>query len=264
MQNNSSANENVDSVAAEGRKRVLIIGATSAMAQETAKLFARDNAKMLLVARNRERLEAVARDLVVRGSSGVDMAVADLTDSAGHEELIKRAADFLGQIDVALIAHGILGDQQAAENDMLAADEIFRANFLSYVSLLQQISKVMIQQGTGTIAVISSVAGDRGRQSNYYYGSAKAALDAFASGLRNKLFKTGVHVLTVKPGTTATPMTAHLPEGPLFATAESVGQGIYDAIKKKKDVAYLPFFWRYIMLIIKLMPEAVFKRTNIG
>jgi len=242
---------------------ILIFGATSAIATAVARIYADRGTSLFLVGRREEALEAVRDDLVTRGAEEVAIAVADLDKCDEHPALLMEAVAFLGEIDMALIAHGILGDQHACENDWNVAADSLQTNFISAASLLTHLGNHMAERGKGTIAVISSVAGDRGRGSNYVYGTAKAATTAFAQGLRNRLYKKDVHVLTVKPGFVATPMTAHLKQGPLFATPEQVAKGIVRAIAKRRDVVYLPWFWRPIMTIIRLIPEAVFKRLSL-
>jgi short-subunit dehydrogenase len=156
-----------------------------------------------------------------------------------------------------------LGDQKACEQDFSLAEKEIRTNFLSCVSLLTLISNEMEKEKAGTIAVISSVAGDRGRQSNYIYGSAKGALNLFLQGLRNRMYPLGVRVLTIKPGFVDTPMTAAFKKNILFAKPDQIARGIVKAIDRKKDVVYLPFFWWGIMAIIKAIPEWIFKRLKL-
>lgn len=244
-------------------RKVMIVGATSAIARETARLFAAAGDRLFLVGRNPERLQAVADDLKVRGSSEVPTAVADLDDVSKHPELIEAAAQAMGGLDTVLVAHGVLGDQRQAESDYATTEASLRTNFLSVVSLLTPVANRFEAQGHGTIAVISSVAGDRGRQSNYVYGTAKAALSTFLSGLRNRLYRSGVNVVDIRPGFVDTPMTAHLPKGPLFVGPDVVARGIHRAIQRRSDVVYLPRFWSLIMLIIRLIPEPVFKRLKL-
>ncbi|MDQ3814774.1 MAG: SDR family oxidoreductase [Armatimonadota bacterium] len=244
-------------------RKVLIIGATSVIAQEVAKRFAAQGDQLFLVARHAERLEAVAVDLRVRGAAKVESLAVDLLEFDRHAEIINRAVEALGGLDTVLIAHGILGDQKAAAQDYQVTERELRINFLSVVSLLTPIANLFEQQKKGTIAVISSVAGDRGRQSNYVYGTAKGALNIFLQGLRNRLYPSGVHVVTIKPGFVDTPMTAHLKKGPLFASPETVANGIYRAIVKQRNVVYVPWFWSGILGIIKAIPEFVFKRLKL-
>lgn len=244
-------------------KRVLILGATSAIAEHTARLFAARGDQLWLVARNAQRLKTISDDLRVRGARDCDYRVADLTDNTGHAGLLRDATEQLGGLDVVLIAYGTLGDQMAGEQDFANALQELQTNCLSVLSLLTLLANQLQQQGHGCIAVVSSVAGDRGRQSNYIYGTAKGALTIFLQGLRNRLGKTGVQVLTIKPGFVDSPMTRDFNKGPLWVKPAAIAQGILKAIDKNKDVVYLPFFWRYIMLIIRLIPEKLFKRLSL-
>ncbi len=243
--------------------KILVVGATSAIAVAVARVYAQRGAAFYLVGRNEEKLTAVASDLHVRGASAAHVWVLDLDDTDGHPAMLQAATDGLQGLDIALIAHGILGEQAVAERDYAAAEQVFRTNLLSPISLLTWLGEYFAQQKRGTIAVISSVAGDRGRKSNYVYGSSKAGLTALLQGLRNRLDRLGVQVLTVKPGFVATPMTAHLPGGILFATPERVASGIVRAIERRKNVAYVPGYWRLIMGVIKVIPEFLFKRLNV-
>jgi short-subunit dehydrogenase len=244
-------------------RNVVIVGATSAIAQEVARHFADARDRLLVVARDAAKLQAVAKDLVARGASGVDELVCDLADLAALPGLLSKLAEAAPRLDVVLVAHGVLGDQAEAERDWAHAEMLLRVNFTSVAALLTPVANLLEKQGSGTIAIISSVAGDRGRATNYVYGAAKAATTAFASGLRNRLAKKGVHVVTINPGFVATPMTAHLKKGPLVADPRSVGQTIFRAIEAKKDVAYVPGFWRLIMFVIRHIPERIFKRLRL-
>ena len=244
-------------------KTVAIFGATSAIAVETARLFAGEGAKLFLVARNKERLEAVEQDLGVRGAAATRCSIADLSDTSTHEALLREVAEFESGADVVLIAYGSLPNQEEAQKNFSVTESEIQTNFLSVVSLLTGLSEYFENKGAGVIAVISSVAGDRGRQSNYIYGAAKGGLSIFLQGLRNRLFSKGVHVLDIKPGFVDTPMTSGIKRGPLFVSPEVIAKGIVRAIEKKKNVVYLPFFWLGIMCVIKHIPEAVFKRLKL-
>jgi len=244
--------------------KVLVIGATSAIAEATARMYAEQGDRLYLVARNAEKLESSANDLQVRGASWVGSMVMDACDVSRHDEMLQAAVDGLDGLDLVLIAHGTLPDQDAAQESYANTLQVLDDNFLSVVSMLTDIANYMEQKGSGTIAVISSVAGDRGRQSNYVYGTAKGGLSVFLQGLRNRLFKAGVHVVTIKPGFVSTPMTAHLNgSGPLWAEPEQIATGIVNAVEKKKNVVYLPGFWRMIMTIICAVPETIFKRLSL-
>jgi len=244
-------------------RKVLIIGATSAIAEATARILAGRGDALYLVARNPARLSAVAADLTVRGSPRVSSEVLDANDLAGHEAMLARAEAFLGGYDTVLIAHGTLSDQKACEQSVELALREINTNGLSVIALLTRVAARLEQQRAGTIAVISSVAGDRGRGSNYVYGSAKALVTAYLSGLRQRLTKVGVNVVTIKPGFVDTPMTAAFPKGPLWARPEAVAAGIVQAIDRRKNTVYLPGFWWPIMLVIRAIPERVFVRLSL-
>ena len=198
----------------EGPLNILVLGATSAIAQATTRIYAARHASFYLVARNPEKLSAIAADAQVRGASKVHTQAFDLDDIGRHPALLAEVRQQFAHIDIALLAHGVLGDQAEAERDFAVTEAILRTNFLSVVSLATHLANEFERQKKGTIAVISSVAGDRGRKSNYVYGTSKAALTVFLQGLRNRLDRQGVQVLTIKPGFVATPMTAHLKQGP--------------------------------------------------
>ena len=245
-------------------RKVLIIGATSAIAQATAKLFAAQGDSLCLVGRNADKLSQIAADLKVRGAPQVTEIALDLNDFAQHEALIKQAVSNLQGLDLVLIAHGTLDDQKACEQDYSTAETCLKTNFLSVVSLLTPLANFFEQQRYGCIAVISSVAGDRGRQSNYVYGTAKGAVNLFLQGLRNRLYKANVQVLTIEPGSVDTPMTAQIAKkGALWAQPEQIAEGINQAILKRKDIVYLPWFWKIIMGIIIHVPETIFKRLKL-
>ena len=242
---------------------ILALGATSAIAEATLRLFAERGARFFLVARNPDKLAAVAGDLLTRGASHVATHVMDLDDTAAHSAMLAAAAENLGTIELALLAHGVLGDQLQAEASFPIAEAILGTNFIAPVSLITWLANYFEASHQGTLAVISSVAGDRGRKSNYVYGASKGALNIFVDGVRNRIDRSGVHVLTIKPGFVATPMTAHLPQNALFATPSKVAVGIFNAVKKRKDVVYVPAFWAVIMLILRMVPRRIFKKLNV-
>jgi decaprenylphospho-beta-D-erythro-pentofuranosid-2-ulose 2-reductase len=245
-------------------KNIVIVGATSAIAIACARQWSTQGARFFLVARNGERLLQVAGDLKARGASLVACCELDINSLDEHDAMLRKCADDLGQPDIVLVAPGSLPNQTACENSAATAVHEFTTNALSVIALLTPLANLLEAQKHGTLAVISSVAGDRGRPSNYLYGSAKAALSAFLEGLRARLYKTGVHVLTVKPGFVATPMTAGLSmPGPLIASADDVARNIVRAIDKRKNVLYTPGFWWPIMAIIRLIPQAIFKRVSL-
>jgi decaprenylphospho-beta-D-erythro-pentofuranosid-2-ulose 2-reductase len=244
-------------------RKILIVGATSAIAEATARILASRGDAIYLVARNSSRLAAIAADLSVRGSPRVGSEVLDANDLSGHAAMLGRAETFLAGYDTVLIAHGTLSDQKACETSVELTLQEINTNGLSVIALLTRVADRLGQQRAGTIAVISSVAGDRGRGSNYVYGSAKALVTAFLSGLRQRLAKVGVNVVTIKPGFVDTPMTAAFPKGPLWARPEAVAQGIVKAIDRRSNTVYLPGFWWPIMLIIKAIPERLFLRLSL-
>lgn len=243
--------------------RVLIIGATSAIAEATARCYAQRGARIFLVARDSDRLADIAADLRVRGAHEVDSAQLDVNDLAAHASVLERAHQRLGVIDVALIAHGTLPDQTICNASVQKSLSEFATNGTSTIALLAALASIMEGQKQGVLAVISSVAGDRGRQSNYLYGAAKAAVSTFASGLRQRLAKVGVTVLTVKPGFVDTPMTRDFRKSAMWAKPHDVARGIVRSVDRRASVAYLPWFWSPIMLVIRHIPEPVFKRLKL-
>jgi decaprenylphospho-beta-D-erythro-pentofuranosid-2-ulose 2-reductase len=245
-------------------KTILIIGATSAIAEATARRYAKAKGRLYLIARNGERLATLATDLKIRGASSVDFAVLDVNDRSKHEQALEQATKTLGLIDVVLLAHGTLGDQKSCEQDAEKALLEFETNAVSTLALLTRLANIFEKQHAGTIAAISSVAGDRGRPSNYVYGTAKAAITTFCEGLQARLFKSGVHVLIIKPGLVATPMTEGLSlPAMLVAEPDLVAADIVRAIEKKTDTLYTPWFWKYIMAIIIHVPTVLFKKANL-
>lgn len=242
---------------------VAVFGATSAIATSCARRWAMQGAAFFLVGRTAEKLDQVAGDLITRGAT-VQTHVLDLSHFDQHAAMLDACYATLGQVDIALIAHGTLPDQKACEQDAQQAVQEFTNNGLSVIALLTDLANRMEVQKSGCIAVISSVAGDRGRPSNYLYGAAKGAVTDFCSGLRGRLFKAGVQVLTIKPGFVATPMTRGLPLPKLLvATPDKVAQNIVRAVEKRRDTLYTPWFWRLIMLIIIHLPEPIFKRLGL-
>ncbi len=244
-------------------KKTLIIGATSAIAQAIADQLAATGATLYLAGRSAEKLGLIARDLEVRHKANVEAAAIDFDDFSQHAPLIARAAEHMGGLDLAIICHGSLPDQKACEADYALTEAEFRTNCLSAISFLGHLANRMEERGAGCIVAISSVAGDRGRQSNYVYGAAKAGLTAFLGGLRNRLYSKGVRVITVKPGFVDTPMTAHLKKGPLVAPPRTVARDILRAAENGNGEIYTPWFWRWIMLVIRLIPEKVFVRLKL-
>jgi hypothetical protein len=244
-------------------KQVVILGATSAIAQHVARLMAADGIEILLVGRSLERLELLRSDLQARGAGQVWLVVTDLVDAADPLSILMSARTKLTDFDTVLIAHGTLLDQEQTQIDPAIARREIESNFTSVVTLATAFAHHFEGRGTGTLAVISSVAGDRGRKSNYVYGAAKAGLSTFLEGLAARVHARGVCVLNIKPGPVDTPMTANLKKSALFATPQRVATDIYGALRDGKDgVLYTPWFWRWIMLIIRMVPTPIMRKLN--
>ena len=244
-------------------RKILIVGATSAIAEATARRFAAQGHHLFLAARRAERLEVMVADLRQRGAASVHSQVFDANDLARQTALLDGATQAMGGLDTVLIAHGTLPDQAACQLSVSQTLAEFQTNALSVIALCTELAGRFEAQGRGSIAVISSVAGDRGRQSNYVYGAAKGAVSLFLQGLRNRLSRHGVQVLTIKPGFVDTPMTQAFKKGPLWATPERIARGIDTALRHRRDEVYLPGFWALIMFIIRHVPERIFKRLSL-
>ena len=245
---------------------VVIFGGTSAIAIACARRWVGEGANVFLVARNPAKLEAITQDLTVRKAADRIVAgtPADLADLAGHARLFDMAHAAIGPIDTVLLAHGTLPDQDACEGSVDLVVDAFNTNALSVIALATRAAMVLEANGGGTLAAIGSVAGDRGRGSNYVYGAAKGAVSLYLGGLRNRYAKRGVHVLTIKPGFVDTPMTAHIADkGFLWAQPGRVGDLIVKAVAQRKNVIYVPGFWRAIMAVITHIPEPIFKRMSL-
>ncbi len=193
----------------------------------------------------------------------MDTAVANLDDTAIHPELLAHAINALGGLDVAFLALGVLGEQGEAERSFVTAGQILHTNYTAPVSLLTWLANYCAQRHSGTLAVLSSVAGERGRKSNYVYGSSKAGLTAFVDGLRNRIDREGVRVMTIKPGPVKTSMTEGMKGSGKFADVDAVAATLIKAIDKGTDVVYVPSIWRVIMAVIRAVPERIFKKLNL-
>ncbi len=244
--------------------KILVLGANSAIAKAVCRLWVEEGHALYLVGRQASKLEALQADLKVRGQAQIFAETADLSLVDQHSKLLARAKEQLGGLDRVFIAYGELGDQQEAELSVAAMERSFQSNFVSQAAFLTLVANEFEQAKKGQILVITSVAGDRGRQSNYVYGTAKGALSLFLSGLRNRLYSSSVNVLDLKLGFVDTPMTAAIPKGgPLWAKPHTVAKAIVRAAKKRRDVVYIPSFWGLIMLIIRSIPEGIFKRLKL-
>jgi short-subunit dehydrogenase len=241
---------------------VLILGATSAIARATAAAFAAQGTALYLAARDEEELGRIAADLRIRYGVAVHHGSFDAEAVDSHAEFFQSVLAAMPRLSGVVLAFGYLGDQQVAR-DFAVGARIIAVNFTGAVSVLNLCADYFEQARRGFIIGISSVAGDRGRQSNYVYGSAKGALSLYLQGLRNRLYPGGVRVITVKPGFVDTAMTFGLPGLFLVATPQYVGTRIAAAPGRSADVVYLPWFWRYIMLVIQLIPECIFKRMKL-
>lgn len=238
-------------------KKLVVFGATSAISQAYVNRVAKRYDTIVLVARNTEFLDQIASHVGVISEAQVIAVPGDLANIHSHKKLIEETC---AGVTCALISYGQLTDQERCVEDTEYAMSQFNLNGTSTISLSAEIACVLSKQGGGTLAVITSVAGDRGRRSNYYYGAAKSAVSSFLSGLRSDMLKRGVNVVTVKPGFVDTPMTKEFKKGMLWASADKVAADIDKAVEKGASVLYTPWFWRYIMLIIRSIPEFVFKK----
>jgi len=242
-------------------KHILILGATSDIAQALAHKFASQGFSLTLAARKLERLGEVVSDIEIRHNAQVEAVEFDALHYQSHATFYNELTP---KPDVAICVFGYLGNQQTAQSDFSEAEQIINSNYTGAVSILNIIANDFEQRKSGSIIGISSVAGDRGRQSNYLYGSAKAALTAYLSGLRNRLAKSNVHVITVKPGFVRTKMTAGLPlPGPVTAKPEHVANDVFKAYQKRSNQVYTLWMWQYLMLIIRNIPEPIFKRLSL-
>jgi len=248
----------------ENPRRILVLGATSGIAEACIRLWAARGESLFLVARNADRLAAVAADARTRGASLVETEVADLDDTAAHPELLAHAINGLGGLDIAFLALGVLGDQAKAEKSFAEAAPVIHTNYTAPVSLLTWLANYTAQRHAGTLAVLTSVAGERGRKSNYVYGSSKAALSVFVDGLRNRVDREGVRVMTIKPGPVKTAMTEGMGmKESMLADVDVVAATLVKAIDLGTDLVYVPWKWAIIMGIIRLIPERVFKKLNL-
>lgn len=237
-------------------ERVVIFGATSAIAAEVASLYAARGARLHLVGRSRDKLSALIASLP---AGSVGSSEADFADLSQNERVVQDALAALGGADVALIAHGDLGDQLQSERDFAQAEATLNVNFVSVVALLVPLANAFAAQGRGTIGVITSVAGDRGRPRNYTYGAAKGGLNIYLQGLRSRLVRAGVKVVTLKLGPVDTPMTRDHAKNALFAQPRDVARSIVKALDDGSAESYVPSFWSAIMPVVKLAPERLFQ-----
>ena len=242
---------------------IVIFGANSAIASAVARRYAQQGHSLYLIGRDQEKIQRLQRDLLARGAADVQYHLLDVNDIIEHETLLRKLDSVKSPIDIFLMAHGTLPDQSVCEADVASTLEAIQTNHVASIALLTLIANKFQLQGQGNIAVISSVAGDRGRQSNYVYGAAKGGLNIFVQGLAQRLSKHNVMVTLLKPGFVDTPMTVDFDKGMLWVSPDAAASAIIRAINKKKACAYIPWFWWFIMLIIKHIPEAVFRRIRL-
>jgi decaprenylphospho-beta-D-erythro-pentofuranosid-2-ulose 2-reductase len=244
-------------------KKVVILGATSGIAQEVQRLLIKEGVELLLVARSAERLPALAADLETRGAVMVATLVADLADVSTHAGVLAQAQEQLPGFDTVLLAYGTMLDQEKCKHFVPWALRELDTNFVSAAALLMLFAEHFETQKSGCIAAITSVAGERGRRSNYVYGSAKGALSLFLQGLRSRLFAAGVCVITIKPGPVDTAMTDGMTKGAMFADPKAVAKDICRALEKRSpEILYTPWKWKFVMAIVRAIPETLFKRLN--
>lgn len=243
-------------------QNILILGATSSIARSIATIFAARGDQLYLASRDTEELARITNDLKIRYNVPVHYSKFDAEDSSTHLDFWQNTLKTMQHIDGVIVAFGYLGNADALHNTTMAT-QIIQNNFAGAVSILNHCANYFEAQKHGFIIGLSSVAGDRGRQSNYIYGAAKAALATYLQGLRNRLYPAGIQVITIKLGFVDTAMTYGLPGLFLVASPEKAAQKIIKTIGSKQDIAYIPGFWRYIMLIIKTIPEGIFKRLKI-
>lgn len=242
---------------------VLVLGATSPIARALAHAYGEAGESIFVAARDLEESARIARDVAIRYGVRAEGGVFDAMDLDGHEDLVRRVEASLGPIFTAIIAFGEMGDQHESEHDPSAARRVIDVNYTGAVSICEHLVASMITRGEGTVIGISSVAGDRGRQSNYIYGSAKGAFTLYLQGLRNRCFSHGVHVLTVKLGFVDTRMTYGMETAIPIASPDDAAEAIKNAAQRRENEMYYPRFWRGVMGVIKIIPESVFKRLKL-
>jgi decaprenylphospho-beta-D-erythro-pentofuranosid-2-ulose 2-reductase len=249
---------------AAAMKKIIVLGATSGIALDVQRQLARQGCELLLVARSPQRLAEIQADLLVRGAQQVLTYSADLAAIQQHVAIFDFARHTFQNFDTVLLAYGSMNDQKDSETSVDTLLEELQVNFVSATAILTLFAADLERRRTGCLAAITSVAGDRGRRSNYVYGSSKGALSLFLQGLRSRLHPAGVRVITIKPGPVLTPMTDHVPNSARFADPEQVARDIVRALERRSpDVLYTPKIWRYVMTAVRHIPETVFKRLSV-
>jgi short-subunit dehydrogenase len=245
------------------KKKILILGATSAIAKSCADLWSARGDDLFLVGRNKHKLDLIKKNISKENKNKIICYTADLNTFEKHAEIVCNADQELNGFDIAFIAHGVLPNQKNCEKDVNETMDAIKTNALSTISILTHLANYFINKKKGSIIILSSVAGDRGRASNYVYGSTKAMITTFASGLRQRLYKFNVAVLTIKLGFVDTPMTINFKKGLLWSKPKFVAAKIVKANDYCKDEVYIPTFWNFLMVLIKIIPTNIFKRINI-
>ena len=243
---------------------VLILGANAGIGRALAAEFASHRYRLILAGRDLEELQALAADLNLRHDVNARAARVDIVNFEALEAAIAACIAAAGDsLDGVVLCTGYLGDPEIAQRDLNEARRILDTNFTGSALALEILARHFEQKRKGFICALSSVAGDRGRQSNYLYGSAKGGLTTYLQGLRNRLYHSGVHVVTVKPGFVDTRMVFGKTKSPLVASPEAVARDIYRAVKLRKNVVYVPWFWRVIMAVVRSIPEGLFKKLKL-
>ncbi len=241
----------------------LILGATSPIARQLAQRYAEANTPVFLAARDADEAAQIAADLRIRHRVTAASGAFDATDFEAHAAFVEAVEDAVGPLTVAVVAFGEMGDQEASEHDFAAARRVIETNFTGAASVCEAVAARMVERGAGSIVGFASVAGDRGRKSNYFYGSAKGAFALYLQGLRNRLHESGVGVLTAKLGFVDTRMTFGMQTGIPIASPEAVSRALFDAQRRGIDTLYYPRFWRGIMGVVGAIPERLFKRMSL-
>jgi decaprenylphospho-beta-D-erythro-pentofuranosid-2-ulose 2-reductase len=245
------------------QKRILIFGATSAICTEIAKCYAHDGANFFLVARDQQKLDSSTSSITAAGGDVLGQYCYNFNDQQQHDDVLNQAKTRLGEFDLVMIGHGSLPNQKACESIQDSLSLAIEDNLSSVLLIATAVASLLEQQGHGTLAVISSVAGDRGRKSNYHYGACKSAVNTLMEGLHGRFLGSAVTVVNIKPGMIDTPMTHDMKKGILWATPEAIAPVIVRGISRGKAVIYAPAYWRYIMWIIKAMPRGILGRLSI-
>jgi short-subunit dehydrogenase len=243
-------------------KRILVLGGYSGIAQEVLNVLAKQNTKLYLVGRDESKLQIIKQHLEAIGNSEVYIELADLKQFEHHEQILQNAIQTLKGLDLLFVCYGILPSQKELEASPAKSLDNYMVNAFSTISFVSLAANYFEKESRGTIAVVTSVAGDRGRKSNYFYGSAKACVDVFLEGLRHRLYGKNVKVITIKPGVVDTPMTMNLERKMLVSSPKTVAKDVIRALESKKPVFYTPWFWKYIMFVVKLLPRSIFYKFD--